>query len=274
MAATPETIWRVPVYLSYLQPPLTEAAVAAAEDAVGFHLPEAYLALLRRQNGGYIRYALPDHAHEMIAGIGPHFPSLTDFDWAEVQDHVSFPLNGLVPFDGDGHWHLCLDYRDDAAAPAVSYIDIECDEQTRLAPSFAAYLALLRIEADDDYVLETTLEVGEIVARLSAALGVEFEPPESWAQGYPQHRAPLGSAERPEWLWLSPNLVPRGFVRQEDRRYQELKDLLPGQALRYPEAPEGSFLLATTAGARLRVLEACKAARLAVRPLRDYVGDD
>ena len=273
MTATPETIWQVPAYLPCLQPPLTESAVAAAEARIGFRLPAAYLDLLRRQNGGYIRMTLPDLPNDCIAGIGPHFPSLTDFDWAEDQDYVGFPLKGLVPFDGDGHWHLCLDYREDAAAPSVSYIDVECDSQSRVASSFADYLDLLRVEAGDDYVLETTLAVEEVVSRLSAALGVAFEPPDAWAHGYPQHRAALGGGESREWLWLSPNEVPRGFVRQEDLRYDELKDLLPGQALRYPEAPEGRFLVATTEGVRARVVEACKAARLPIRPLRDYLRD-
>jgi hypothetical protein len=111
MAATADTIWRVPAYLPYLQPPLTDEAVAAAEKAIGFELPAEYLHLLRKQNGGYIRYSLPENVHNTIAGIGPHFPSLTEFDWDQCQESVSFPLRGLVPFDGDGHWHLCLDYR-------------------------------------------------------------------------------------------------------------------------------------------------------------------
>ncbi len=271
MPATPETIWQVPAYLPCLQPPLTDAVVAAAEEKIGFRLPAAYLDLLRRQNGGYIRPSLPELPNDCIAGIGPHFPSLTDFDWAELQDYVSFPLNGLVPFDGDGHWYLCLDYRAEGAEPAVTYIDSEVDAQSAVAASFADYLALLRVEAGGDCVLETALEAEAVVARLSSALGVEFEPPDTWAHGYPQRRAALGSADSPEWLWLSANKVPRGFVRPEDLRYDELKDLLPGQALRYPEAPEDSFLLATTEGARFRVLEACRAAELAVKPLRDYL---
>ena len=271
MAASPKTIWRVPAYLPYLQPALTAEAVAAAERAIGFPLPEAYLDLLRAQNGGYIRLELPDLLHDVIAGIGPQFPSLTDFDWTEAQDHVSFPLQGLVPFDGDGHWFLCLDYRDDGNTPAVSHIDVECDRQTRLAASFAGYLARLRVEAGDDYVLESTLELGEVVARLSAALGAVFEPPDTWAQGYPVHRAALGSAEAPEWLWLSPNRVPRGFVRPDDPRYDELKDLLPGQAPRYPEVPERGLLLAATEGVTAEVVAACKAAGLAGRPLRAYL---
>lgn len=274
MTARPETIWRVPAYLPYLQPPLTQSAVAAAEERIGFRLPAAYLDLLRTQNGGYIRMALPELAHDCISGIGPHFPSLTMFDWAKAQDHVGFPLQGLVPFDGDGHWYLCLDYREDAAAPSVSHIDIECDRQSVVAPSFAAYLALLCFEEEEDhYVLETTLDVEEVVARLSAALGVPFDPPDARTQSYPQHRAALGNAERREWLWLSPNEVPRGFVRAGDPRYDELKDLLPGRALRYPEAPAGCLLLAPTYSARTRVVEACKAARLPIRPLLDYLQD-
>ena len=271
MAASPETIWRVPAYLPYLQPSLTAEAVAAAEREIGFSLPAAYLDLLRVQNGGYIRLELPDLPHGVIAGIGPHFPSLTGFDWAEVQEQVSFPLGGLVPFDGDGHWHLCLDYREDPRVPAVSTIDIEGDRQTRVAASFADYLALLRVEADDDYVLEPTLAVEEIVARLAPALGVAFEPPDTWAQGYPIHRAPLGSADSPEWLWLSPNHVPRGFVRREDPRYDELKDLLPGQASRYPEVPESGLILSATDGVEARVLAACEAAGLVLKPLRAYL---
>src|SRR5690349_6685321 len=111
MSASPETIWSVPAYLPYLQPQITDAKIQTAEKRIGFKLPPEYIALLRIQNGGYIRYRLPDSVHEVIAGIGPHFPSITDFDWEEAQKFVSFKLKGLVPFDGDGHWHLCLDYR-------------------------------------------------------------------------------------------------------------------------------------------------------------------
>ena len=58
MGATADTIWQVPAYLPYLQPPLTDEAVAAAEKEIGYKLPSEYLNLLRRQNGGYIRVSL------------------------------------------------------------------------------------------------------------------------------------------------------------------------------------------------------------------------
>lgn len=66
--ATADTIWRVPAYLPYLQPPLTDEAVATAEKQIGYKLPSEYLNLLRKQNGGYIRFSLPEMVHDTIAG--------------------------------------------------------------------------------------------------------------------------------------------------------------------------------------------------------------
>ena len=132
-----ETIWRVPAYLPYLQPPLTEAAIQDAEARLGVMLPQSYLRILRRQNGGYLRLSPPHVVSEMVWGIGPHFPSITDaFDWKDPRQDSDYgwsPQNAhlLVPFDGDGHWHLCLDYRVDGrqAEPRVTYIDLEGQEE-------------------------------------------------------------------------------------------------------------------------------------------------
>jgi len=72
--ASPKTIWRVPVYLPYLQLDLTDEAISAAERKIGYTLPQSFIALLREQNGGYIRYSLEDLPHEQIYGIGSSFP--------------------------------------------------------------------------------------------------------------------------------------------------------------------------------------------------------
>ena len=271
MASIATTIWQVPAYLPYLQPPLTDDAIANAEGRLGFQLPAEFLELLRVQNGGYIRYSLPDMVHDTIAGIGPYFPSLTDFDWDECQECVSYPLNGLVPFDGDGHWHLCLDYRENASSPSITYVDIECDHQTEIASSFAEYLALLRVDPEDNYVLDGVLDVKTIKSQLSSILEVQFEEPDTWAHGYPIDRAAMGTQSSPEWLWLSPNAVLRGFVRPDDPRYHELKDLMPGKSLRYPEISASSYLLSATKGVVARVLDACNNANLSVRPLRECI---
>ena len=228
--------------------------------------------MLEKQNGGYIRFVLPDSVHDSIAGIGPYYPSLTRFDWDACEHQVSYSLQGLVPFDGDGHWYLCLDYRRNPRNPAVTHAEIEGgDGDFRVADTFADYLALLQIDIDDEFVLEGIVDIEAVKSSLSMVLGVPFDPPSSLAHGYPTHRASLGSTNKPEWLWITPNLVPRGFVRPTDSRYDELRDLLPGCAPRYPELPAGSYLLNTEHGVRSKVIEACARCRMIARPLRDYL---
>ena len=270
MNASLETIWRRPAYLPFLQPDLTDEAIAAAEKQLGVRLPPPFLALLREQNGGYIRYSLDEVAHEMISGIGPGFPSLTDFDWEDHREYVSFELQGLIPFDGDGHWFLCLDYRRGTEMPAVSYIDIECDHEEEIAPSFEDYLKLLRMEFDDrDFVLPAVESIDDLLAGLGAEMGVTFGPPDLWAHGYPQYRA-RGPSEDPQWIWINPNRVPRGFVREDDARHAELRDRMPGETVRYPELPESSYVLSVTDGLRAKAIAACRARSIEIRPLAEY----
>lgn len=246
--------------------------VADAEIVIGHPLPTEYLRLLETQNGGYLRFSLPEMVHDQIAGIGPYFPSLTDFDWSRYQDDVSFPLDGLVPFDGDGHWHLCLDYRVNHRQPTVSYVDVECDHQTKIAESFTDYLSQLRFDVrDEEFVLGNVSDVEAIKSQLSDILGIEFLPPDTWAHGYPIHGARTGMPDAPQSIWLSPNIVPRGFVRTDDSRYAELRNLMPGNTPRYPNLPDSSYILFATEGIREKVLEACIKASLNPRPLPEYV---
>src|SRR5262245_18293453 len=141
MAATAQNIWRIPAYLPDLQPSQTDEVIVAAEKQIGHPLPREDLDLLRGQNGGVIRYKL-NYANEQIAGIGPNLPSLTNFPWDDYEEHVSFPLHGLYPFDGDGHWNLCLDYRNTPKCPVITCVDTEADTQSHIADSFAHYLSM------------------------------------------------------------------------------------------------------------------------------------
>ena len=249
-------MWRVPAYLPYLQPKLTPEMVAEAEAKIGFKLPESYLELLRVQNGGYIRFQLPQMVHREIAGIGPYFPSSIDFDWDEVQEYVSYNLKGLVPFDGDGHWHMCLDYRGNLN-PQVTLVDIECDRESPIANSFTEYLDLLELDVDSDALaIREVADIEDLIQQLSEALSISFEEPDSWAHGYPVYRAACSELDSPEWLWISPNLVPRGFVRPDDDRYDELKSLLPGKAKRYNDLADTSYILSSTDGVKDRLVDA------------------
>src|SRR4051812_38543444 len=112
----PGWYWRVPALLDSVQPTLTDEAVSAAEAQLGVKLPPAYLALLRQQNGGYLRATWPASYSRMLHGIGPKAPSITldqarwrpknrsSKVWAPSQPEL------LIAFDGDGHWDMCFDY--------------------------------------------------------------------------------------------------------------------------------------------------------------------
>ena len=54
-------IWRRPIYLPYLQDPLTPEALRAAEKELGHALPRELAMMLSVQNGGYLRYKLESY---------------------------------------------------------------------------------------------------------------------------------------------------------------------------------------------------------------------
>lgn len=265
-----QTIWRKPTYLPYLQPELTDSILENAHKRLGYKLPAEFIELLREQNGGYLRVHIPELPHSVISGIGPNFPSLLDFDWSEHQEYVSYPLKGLIPFDGDGHWYLCLDYRSNTESPSVTYVDVECDEQKSVAETFAGYLAKLELDLENEFVLELSETPEQLMDRLSKVLGFEVTPPDTWAHGYPIYRAALGDNDKPEWMWLSPNRVPKGFIRKDDLSYDQLKHHMQDQALRYPELPENVYIVSFTEGVADRVLAGLKDLGVNVTSIKQY----
>ena len=270
MPASARDIWAIPAYLPYVQQDLTDAAVAEAEEIIGHALPRAYLDLLRVQNGGYIRYGLEGEVHSVIAGIGSEFPNIMDVYWEEAQEYVDFPLKGLVPFDGDGHWHLCFDYREKESEPPISLVDVEVNSQRRIADSFEDYLGQLRLDVGGELVLPGIGDIQTVKERLSNLLKLRFEPPSAFDHGYEIHRAPA-PRRKYEWVWLSPNTVPRGFVRADHERYHELVNRMPGTGDRYPGLPAGSWLVSATEEFRPQVLDALTRAGLQPQPLSSFV---
>lgn len=234
-----QSIWQSPIYLPYLQPKLTKEIVDDAEQKLGYKLPNELIELLKVQNGGYIRKTLKESPNEQIYGIGPYFPSLTDVDWSESKEFVNFELEGLIPFDGDGHWHLCLDYRKNRSLPKITLVDIECDNQRKIADSFSDYLAQLTVDVDDELVIISDMPIEEIAIKIESLLNCKFEKPDNFAHGYDEYKCQVNDT----WIWLSPNLVPNGFVRRNHERYNELISLSEGATLRFPEISETSHLI-------------------------------
>jgi len=263
-------IWSVPAYLPYVQPPLTDEMVHSTEAAIGQRLPPAYVSLLKQQNGGYIRLRLPESCHKMIYGIGPRFPNLALPDWSEEAERTSFPLDGLVPFDGDGHWHICLDYRDDVASPKITHIDIECDIERPVAPDFENYLKLLAPEVDEgQFVIYSSEGIEAFAQRLARILKVEFQDMGSYAHGYPSFSAQLGVIRRyPQWIGVCSNSVPRGFVRSDDPDFESLKAGMTGKAKLYPELPESCLIMNVSEQSREKTAATLKINGIEVTALR------
>lgn len=271
-------IWRKPIYLPYLQPELTDEMVSNVEEKLGYKLPAAYIAILKEQNGGYIRYTLPDYdfaLHGIICGIGPYYPNIIDerAPLKDSDDFVSFETDGLLPFDGDGHWYICMDYRENKTEPAVTYIDLELDIQKKVADNFADYLSQLgyyHYEAygDDDfgYAIETDLSIQEMTAIVGKALGVEFEPLEDDIEF-----ATYRSTDGPPFIFFSPNKVRYGKVEPNDERYEELKPLTNGTALSYPQLPESAILFSCYDESEEQRIIRALSPGFTVKHLREYI---
>jgi SMI1 / KNR4 family (SUKH-1) len=253
--------WAAPAYLDYVHPPLTDADVAAAEALLGVRLPQSYLVLLRQQNGGYLRGAWPGTVQHTLFGIGAGFPSITTHEawWKAPQagDGWAPRLPGLlVPFDGDGHWDMCFDYRDcgPQGDPAVTHIDLEAEEDRQVAGSFDAYLDGL-VDDDSDAALRLygDATVDGVAAALAAAFGKSVDDQGAFAHGYRVLR--IAMPGQYEWCWLSANVVPRGF-----RRVGRRLDATPELTLRFNEDPACRVIVSSTEASQAAVQAAVVAA--------------
>lgn len=274
MAWNRNDLWEAPAYLPYVQPPLAAETIAHAEQTLGFKLPDAYLALLREHNGGGVRYTLPDTTHSMIWGIGPFFPNILEVHGAldpalaELGEWIPRDVERLIPFDGDGHWFLCLDYRDARAAPGVAYVDLEFEEDRKVSDTFEQFLGQLQLDLPQRGFGLRGVSLDEAAETIGAALNLRFGAAEDTGMGYPVRRCRLEAMSGDEWVWISLNAVPRGFAHENHERYAELKPAMAGTALRYPEFPGADVLVDSTAGIADLVREACVNAALSLVVLR------
>jgi len=146
----------------YSHPPITDDMIATAELQLGVRLPAEFLELLEIQNGGYTKgFAFPmsqptswaeDHIPlSHLAGI------ITDPKHKTAQNVLQTEYMtkewGLPPkqvlLSGSGHFWITLDYRN-GVVPSVAWIDVDCEEDIQVAPTFAAFLAGLVPDSNYD----------------------------------------------------------------------------------------------------------------------------
>jgi hypothetical protein len=175
----------------------------------------------------------------------------------EHADEAWLPANpdALFPFDGDGHWYLCFDFRlvGHCAEPAVAYVDLESETEDQIAESFGAFLRLLERDFRNRLVIGLTRSSAEEAATiLQYELGVIFSKPDDFAHGYPIRSAKLRDGAPPDWIWISPNMVPLGFSRGTNRDIYAT----PETAHQFPDQPNIEVIVACSDGAAQAVLAA------------------
>lgn len=156
----------------YTGPPLTDAMIRAAEQSLGYKLPESYLRLIRVRNGGTPqRCCFPtqeptswaeDHIEiSAILGIGGEGGiDSEDLGSRYMIEEWGYPDVGVVICDtpSAGHDTVMLDYSEcgPQGEPRVIHVETEGDEPAVLvlAPNFEAFVRGLvdcsRFEEEDD----------------------------------------------------------------------------------------------------------------------------
>jgi hypothetical protein len=157
--------------------PATDSDVAHAEELLGVKLPDAYIELLHRQNGGIPRddfmifpapadFPWDDDYIEVghLAAAAPYRSELTLLDNADLLAEWEMP-QGLVLLEGDGHCWIALDYRTSGptGAPTVVFYDNEREGEGLLAETFVAFLEGLRPETSDAPTMDVDVHAPEPV---------------------------------------------------------------------------------------------------------------
>jgi SMI1-KNR4 cell-wall len=136
----------------YKHPPLTDEMLDLAETKLGVKLPKTLIELLKIQNGGYTkRFVFPMTQRTTWADNHVPLSSLSgivlDEGFRSAQNIMDTEYMtkewGLperqVLLTGDGHWWITLDYRDNET-PCVMWIDVECNEEVKVAENFDQFI--------------------------------------------------------------------------------------------------------------------------------------
>ena len=147
-------------------PPLKAVMVRAAEKALGYRLPTAYVEMLKVCNGAALKRSVfptkkcprwaDDHvAFEQVMGIGGDWGIDGETGSAYLITEWDYPNVGVV-ISSDGHTAFMLDYSKcgPEGEPQVIWIDTETasgkPDVVVLAPDFGTFLAKLREAPEDD----------------------------------------------------------------------------------------------------------------------------
>jgi hypothetical protein len=181
-----QVIWNEP-NKHVTEAPADAGTIAEVEAALGIMFPEDYLTLIKLQNGGYFNWFNHCEGADWDASELWGIRAVGTRNWEELKDYMAEEniesprdIDGLYPFAGNGHVHICFDYRNiaDGAEPSIAFIDVECfDTDITIAPTFRDYIEKLEHESPyNEYAIETTEDSAEsIIVQLEGIFSVVFE---------------------------------------------------------------------------------------------------
>lgn len=273
-----KNLWNRPVYLPYFKPGLTDEMVKGAEQQLGYKLPQAYIKILKEQNGGTINYTFPDYdlqLHTSIFGIGPNYPNIVDerLPLLDSAPFVSFDVSQLLPFDGDGHWYICMDYRNNKTEPEVTFVDMEEDIARKVANDFSEYLSKLAYHQFDhgfgddySYVIDTDVPIQQVVEHIQKRTGIILKN-NSTKPVRSQYQSISGYPSTTVWT----NKTSFGSMNENDEVSEDLKPLLELPAVRYIELPETALFISCDDELYEQVLIKELSTDFTIRHMREYI---
>jgi hypothetical protein len=155
--ASPDSLRFIEPSTGDLRPVVTDELVRTVETLLGHKLPDAYIALMKRHNGGYIRQhdiayqgPIPENLRYYLGDCQIAIGSINGID---VNDKCPVTLGknaymikewGLPPefvlLDGDGHTWIALDYRQAPMNPPVVFYVTDEEQFVTIAPDFASFI--------------------------------------------------------------------------------------------------------------------------------------
>jgi hypothetical protein len=135
--------------------PISPFKIDLVEKKYNLKLPSSYIDFLKKQNGGYINYAIFPTLRdtikiESISGIQGN-KKFKDVDILEESAYYIKEWNlpkKLLFLSGDGHWWIGLDYRklNKDSEPTISFIDTEEKIDTIISNDFQEFINNLQKE--------------------------------------------------------------------------------------------------------------------------------
>lgn len=237
-----KNIWSKPIYLPFLQPPLTPELIENAEKLIGYPLPKDYIELMYIQNGGAIRSRIKDTMHNKIFGIGPYYPSITDFFDSDDTVLKGLASKRLYPFDQEGDEYICFDYPYNGKEPRITALSPSLGYRFTVAKDFSSYLKKLRLDLRGKWIIYTSKSLPNFIKEISIDSNITYEELSSEIHGYTIFKF----IEEGYNIYINSNIVPKGNIKREHVRREEFREILAENALQYPEIQDDCLIIACT----------------------------